>query len=122
MRNLDRWQASRTRTELVQVAAVAIAMVQDLDGPGNAEWAYDDVQNERIRQMKLWGDQHHPIERWMMILLEEVGEAAQAANDEIVFPRHPPQELLADLPAADGPEDLQGPGPIAKLYAQDDLR
>lgn len=39
-----------------------------------------DVSDERDRQDDKWGPQtHHPIE-WLSILSEEVGEAAQAAN------------------------------------------
>lgn len=38
-----------------------------------------DVLQERIRQIKKWGQQnHHPLE-WLAILGEEVGEANKAA-------------------------------------------
>lgn len=36
------------------------------------------IQEERRAQDVKWGEQNHPPEWWMMILLEEVGELAQA--------------------------------------------
>lgn len=36
-----------------------------------------DVARERQRQDAKWGEQSHPPEWWMAILVEEVGEAAQ---------------------------------------------
>lgn len=36
------------------------------------------VQAERLKQDKKWGIQDHPPEKWVAILVEEVGEAAQA--------------------------------------------
>ncbi|MEJ7901784.1 MAG: hypothetical protein WKF63_08035 [Thermomicrobiales bacterium] len=38
------------------------------------------VVAERIRQAKLWGVQRHSWPEWMCILTEEIGEAAQKAN------------------------------------------
>jgi NTP pyrophosphatase (non-canonical NTP hydrolase) len=37
------------------------------------------VRAERERQFKKWGKQRHDVFTWMSILMEEVGEAAQAA-------------------------------------------
>ena len=37
-----------------------------------------DIKKERMRQDVLWGVQRHPITFWLTILVEEVGEAAQA--------------------------------------------
>lgn len=37
-----------------------------------------DVWLERLRQNKLWGEQHHEMGDWLKILIEEVGEVAQA--------------------------------------------
>lgn len=77
------------RAELIQVAAVAVAAIHDLDhgGTGNTvPWCsatnIDDgvaaeVLLERERQEKKWGNQHHSPELWLSILMEEVGEAAQ---------------------------------------------
>jgi len=45
--------------------------------------ALEDVLSERYRQDELWGDQSkHPNERWLVILIEEVGEVARAMYDE----------------------------------------
>jgi NTP pyrophosphatase (non-canonical NTP hydrolase) len=37
-----------------------------------------EIENERVRQDKKWGVQNHNPDYWMVILLEEVGEAAKA--------------------------------------------
>lgn len=86
-------RARLLREELIQVAAVAIATVQDLDkgstvldSPDAWEETFANVMQERIRQERKWGPQHHSIERWLTILMEEVGEAAQAALDNHIFP------------------------------------
>lgn len=41
----------------------------------------NDVSTERIAQNKKWGHQNHPFEKWMTILMEEVGELAEAVLD-----------------------------------------
>lgn len=38
-----------------------------------------DVETERTRQDKKWGEQNHDVFKWITILVEEVGEAAEAA-------------------------------------------
>lgn len=38
----------------------------------------NDVMSERIRQLKKWGIQRHEYGEWLKILIEEVGEVAQA--------------------------------------------
>lgn len=40
-----------------------------------------DVLEERKRQDERWGEQNHDHFRWLCILMEEVGEATQVAND-----------------------------------------
>lgn len=40
-----------------------------------------EVFRERIRQEEKWGEQDHSPADWMMILMEEVGEFAQAEMD-----------------------------------------
>jgi NTP pyrophosphatase (non-canonical NTP hydrolase) len=59
------------------------------DYNGQFGWPVGDRQNkvigdcvrERARQDSKWGEQnHHPME-WLSILMEEVGEAAKAANE-----------------------------------------
>jgi len=37
-----------------------------------------DINTERNRQDKLWGAQRHKMGDWLKILIEEVGEVAQA--------------------------------------------
>ncbi len=75
------------REELIQVAAVAIAIVQDID-TGSAKVGLVDldevmwqVQVERKRQNRKFGAQHHTPFEWLAILGEEYGEACQAAVD-----------------------------------------
>lgn len=74
------------REELIQIAAVAVAAVQDMDYGStdlNGEHGYEpmgvvweDVEREREDQEEKWGPQHHTPEEWMAILAEEVGEAS----------------------------------------------
>lgn len=82
--------ASRTsgmsyREELIQVAAVVVSMIEDLD-TGVADWntnygrevVIHDIEEERIRQQRRWEPVHHEPADWFLILMEEVGEAATA--------------------------------------------
>lgn len=78
------------REELIQVAAVSLAIVRDLDTQSTqlpldmqAAQEMHDVWVERHFQESKWGRQHHHIHSWLAILGEEVGEAFQAANDEV---------------------------------------
>ncbi len=41
------------------------------------------VREERERQLQKWGVQNHAIPLWLVILFEEVGEAAQACLHDI---------------------------------------
>lgn len=41
--------------------------------------AFGHVRDERRRQFEKWGEQNHSPEVWLTILMEEVGEASQAA-------------------------------------------
>lgn len=70
------------RQELIQVAAVTVAMIEDLDnGAADMEGLGDilvEVAEERTRQNLKWGPQHHDVPMWLAILMEEVGEASQA--------------------------------------------
>lgn len=83
------------RKELIQVAAVAAAMIEDNDfgeanyfaeggfsdngwtPPARGEVAMRAIGRERIRQDEKWGPQHHDRFTWLMILMEEVGELAE---------------------------------------------
>lgn len=51
-----------------------------------------DVLHERESQYEKWGQQDHDEDRWMVILMEEVGEAARAIFDE--NPANYREELL----------------------------
>lgn len=44
--------------------------------------AVDSVIAERHRQHKKWGEQRHTPEYWLVILMEEIGEFAQALQRE----------------------------------------
>ena len=47
--------------------------------PTETEIAMDDVLAERARQDEKWGDQNHHPFLYLTVLMEEVGEASQAA-------------------------------------------
>lgn len=75
------------KDELIQVAAVAVAALQcDIDGDTRAlltrENMLDAVRDERAKQEAKWGAQKHSREKWLAILMEEVGEAAKAVLEE----------------------------------------
>lgn len=83
------------REELVQVAAVAVAILEDLDygvadtsakATDTPAYLFDlsqtdmilsDVSEERHRQDEKWGPQHNDPFTWLLILMEEVGEFAE---------------------------------------------
>lgn len=45
--------------------------------------AFNDlIQMERNAQDEKWGEQQHSDEKWLTILMEEVGEAAKAVLEE----------------------------------------
>ncbi len=82
--------------ELVQVAAVAHATGVDLlSGTTGDSPAWDEValriRNERWAQEAKWGSQTHNPTEWLAILVEEVGEVADAIPIDFDLP----QELLA---------------------------
>jgi len=75
------------RNELIQVAAVAVAALQDLDTGTTyrAGWnathesnALREITDERRRQEKKWGTRSESPRQWLTILMEEVGEVARA--------------------------------------------
>lgn len=43
----------------------------------------NDVQQERYRQVDLWGQQDHDAQTWLSILVEEVGEVAKECAEGI---------------------------------------
>ena len=42
-----------------------------------------DVANERVRQVRLWGEQYHDPWAWYSILGEEVGEVGRELSDAL---------------------------------------
>lgn len=87
---------SKFRQEIVQTAAVAVAILEDLMygtafglGPGarmdfqktQTDQLIYSIVDERERQDKKWGPQHHNAHTWMAILAEEMGEAARELGD-----------------------------------------
>ncbi len=86
------------RDELLQVAAVAVAIVTDLDAGTTMivdnngirthrhKVVMSDVEHERFRQEAKWGERKNvPIAEWLVILGEEYGEACQAALREVMY-------------------------------------
>jgi NTP pyrophosphatase (non-canonical NTP hydrolase) len=57
----------------------------------------DLVLRERDQQDDRWGVQRHSWPEWMSILTEEVGEAAQAANNEYFHPSGDLSRLKEEL-------------------------
>ena len=43
------------------------------------------IERERVRQNELFGEQKHDYGTWLMILMEEVGEVAQAMQSREGF-------------------------------------
>ena len=43
------------------------------------ELVFSDINTERLKQLEKWGDQRHSTDRWVAIMLEELGEAAKAS-------------------------------------------
>ena len=71
------------RQELVQVAAVAVAAIQDYDDKNTKDdqklrSVLTDIYDERLQQELKWGTQHHGKYLWLTILMEEVGEVANS--------------------------------------------
>jgi hypothetical protein len=90
------------RNELIQVAAVAVAAITDLDrgstsiGPTHRRIVVE-VTQERWRQEAKWGERNNvPIAEWLVILGEEYGEACQAALEEVMYPNESANALRED--------------------------
>ncbi len=96
------------RKELIQTAAVAVAMIEDMDYgiakvhttdgddfiAGRTDLILAEILGERIRQDLKWGPQHHRFSDWLSILGEEYGEACTAYNDNILSPTVEADEKL----------------------------
>lgn len=48
----------------------------------SAPRCFADILAERVRQDMKWGEQSHQSMEWLAILTEEVGELAQAVNEQ----------------------------------------
>ena len=80
------------RSELIQVAAVALAAIQAADlgsteiqshlGCKSLNDLLDNVAEERLRQEEKWGTRNLMPSWWLVILMEEVGEAARAVLED----------------------------------------
>lgn len=53
--------------------------------------AFEMVGKERDRQDKKWGKQDHEPDRWLRILVEEVGEVARAIDE------NKPEDYITEL-------------------------
>ena len=60
------------RNKLIEVAAVCI----------REENSIEEIKAERVRQNQKWGIQNHFPNVWLGILVEEIGEVAQAICDD----------------------------------------
>lgn len=49
--------------------------------PKRVDFVLTEVELERARQDQMWGEQNHSPLVWLPILLEEVGEVAEALNE-----------------------------------------
>jgi len=74
------------RSELIQTAAACLAAVQSFDTKTTTlehrgyEYAIkltNEVLAERVKQETKWGPQNHKPEKWLTIIVEEVGEVAK---------------------------------------------
>lgn len=74
--------------EMIQVGAVACVIVEDADTPSTdgryTDLAQRHIKNERERQIEKWGPQTQTPPVWMLILMEEVGEAADELNWSVI--------------------------------------
>jgi len=86
-----------SQEELVQIMAVGVSIIEDqmfgsadgdkqipsrVDGEDQTGFVLTLIRQERESQDDKWGAQHHDVEEWSMILVEEIGEWAGAMLDE----------------------------------------
>ncbi len=96
------------RTELIQLAAVTVSAIEDMDyGEANAYRSVSvsdhipqvhevlaEIEKERLRQDEKWGHQHHRMADWLAIIGGEYGEACMAYVDDILIPTKIEQERI----------------------------
>lgn len=66
-----------------EIAKELSALLEDVCLVPEASQALQSVVHERERQDAKWGQQNHEPQFWMGILMEEVGELAQAVNETV---------------------------------------
>jgi len=105
------------REELIQVAAVTVAWIEDIDlgfadsltpsanGTGFHETGiFKEIAAERMAQDYKWGVQSHLGIDWMAILTEEIGESSREMTDGVPpedFPSPSAYRMLVLLAAAE---------------------
>lgn len=55
------------------------------------------VEIERCKQDTKWGEQNHPVELWLAILMEEVGELSRCVNEYHSQSKYPSYYKGVDL-------------------------
>ncbi len=97
------------KSELIQVAAVALAAIENEEYGCTCSDAVRaeillDIEAERDRQNARWGCCDHRRDIWMLILVEEVGECAKAIiedNDNALAEKHTLEIALGAAPQFD---------------------
>lgn len=56
-----------------------------IQGKVQREGIFSEIENERSKQDLKWGLQDHHPEKWLLILMEEVGEASEAILEAYPF-------------------------------------
>jgi NTP pyrophosphatase (non-canonical NTP hydrolase) len=59
-----------------------------------------EIVAERKFQDEKWGEQNHPMGKWLLILMEEVGETTRSVLDEDIHFRHEMIQVAAVALAA----------------------
>lgn len=69
-------------SENITALLILEKMVKQLkDDSSSKVSVFEDILNERERQDEKWGEQNHHPMYWLGILMEEVGELAEATNE-----------------------------------------
>lgn len=84
---------------------------------------FEAVSRERTRQDKKWGIQYHTLPEWMLILAEEQGEAAKAANERVFRGESNPgfiKELVEEVAVALAIYEAIKEGRVISRHTSDD--
>ena len=77
---------AKYRTELIHTAATALSALEDLavgkagSSPAAQALLVEAILEERHRQDRQWGQIHHTPREWVLIIMEEVGEASRGSD------------------------------------------